>query len=132
MASSMFRLAYGYRLKNVQDPFFVNARLALHHLQEAAMFTNFFVNIFPGLKYVPEWVPGAGWKNTATRWRIAKEKALNEPYEWTKTQIAAGVAEPSIIGALMQDHTLTSGLSEEEKDRRLKEIGMVFYAGGTD
>ncbi|KAG8730772.1 hypothetical protein FRC11_005859 [Ceratobasidium sp. 423] len=124
MASSMFRLAYGYRLKDAQDPFYVNARLALHRLQEAAMFTT--------LNYVPEWMPGASWKNVARRWRIEKQKALNEPYEWTKTQIAAGTSEPSIIGALLQDHSLTSGLSAEEKDRRLKEIGMVFYAGGTD
>ncbi|KAJ1300372.1 hypothetical protein OPQ81_005191 [Rhizoctonia solani] len=132
MASSMFHIAYGYRLKNAQDPFFVNARLALHRLQESAMFTNFFVNIFPGLKHVPEWVPGTGWKHTARKWRVEKEKALNEPYEWTKAQIAAGTSEPSIIGALIQDHPLTSGLTPEEKDRRLREIGMVFYAGGTD
>lgn len=131
MASSMFRIAYGYRLKNAQDPFFTNARLALNRLAEAAMFTNFLVNIFPSLKYVPEWMPGTNWKRIGRQWRADKEQALNGPYEWTKAQIAGGTSEPSIIG-LLQGHALISGLSSTEKDKCLREIGMVFYSGGTD
>ncbi|CAE6486166.1 unnamed protein product [Rhizoctonia solani] len=132
MASSMFRVAYGYRLKDAQDPFFIKARLTLHRLGEAAMFTNFLVNVFPFLKYAPTWMPGTNWKRTARQWRADKEQALNGPYEWTKAQIAAGTSEPSVIGALLQGHALASGLSSAEKDGCLREIGMVFYAGGTD
>jgi hypothetical protein len=39
------------------------------------------------------------------------------------------VFEPSILGALLQDHPLTSGFSPEETARRLKELGIVMYAG---
>ncbi|KAH7335722.1 cytochrome P450 [Rhizoctonia solani] len=128
MASSMFRLAYGYRLKNAQDPFFINARLTLHRLAEAAMFTNFFVNVFPSLKYVPTWMPGTSWKRTARQWRADKEQALNGPYEWTKAQIAAGTPEPSIIGALLQGHALTSALAA----RDLATTKLTWTLGGTD
>jgi hypothetical protein len=42
---------------------------------------------------------------------------------------AAGIAEPSILGALLHDHDLTSGLIVEERDIRLKELGIIAYAG---
>jgi hypothetical protein len=42
---------------------------------------------------------------------------------------AAGVAEPSMLSALLQDHELTAGLSLEERDSRLKELALGLYAG---
>ncbi|CAE6397209.1 unnamed protein product [Rhizoctonia solani] len=68
MASSMFQLAYGYKLQNPQDNFFKEAELAAHNVLSAGMQTNFFVNIFPALSYVPGWFPGTGWKRTAREW----------------------------------------------------------------
>ncbi|CAE6503274.1 unnamed protein product [Rhizoctonia solani] len=132
MACTMFQLAYGYRLQGPQDPWFQQARLTIHRLTEGPLVTNFLVNALPALVYVPKWFPGAGWKRIAKTWKNDKEKALNEPYEWTKSQLAAGVAEPSILSALLQEHKLVSNLSLEERDRRLKELAIIIYAGGTD
>ncbi|KAB5591977.1 hypothetical protein CTheo_4563 [Ceratobasidium theobromae] len=132
MASSMFQLAYGYTLRNDQDPYFLHAQEAVDHVIEAAMFSNFFVNIFPSLSRVPEWFPGAGWKRVARKWRVQKEQAVDEPYEWAKANVATGAFEPSVLSALLQDYDLTSSLSVEERDNRLKELAAVLYAGGTD
>ncbi|CCO36772.1 O-methylsterigmatocystin oxidoreductase Short=OMST oxidoreductase [Rhizoctonia solani AG-1 IB] len=90
------------------------------------------VNIFPSLSYVPDWFPGTGWKRTAREWKALKERAQSVPYEWTKAQLAAGTAEPSILSALLQNHKLVSHLSEAEKEKRLKEIALVIVAAGTD
>jgi hypothetical protein len=48
---------------------------------------DFLVNAFPILSYVPDWVPGTGWKHTARKWREQKNEAINAPYEWAKQQI---------------------------------------------
>lgn len=40
MASSMFQLAYGYTLRNDQDPYFLHAQEAVDHVIEAAMFSS--------------------------------------------------------------------------------------------
>ncbi|QRW22645.1 cytochrome P450 family protein [Rhizoctonia solani] len=97
---------------------------------DAVMFTNFYVNIFPILAHVPDWAPGAGWKRTIRRWRDQKARASLAPLEWTKAQIEAGVSQPSLLGMLLEED-LTPGISIEERDRRLKEIGLALYAGGT-
>ncbi|KAF8668105.1 cytochrome P450 family [Rhizoctonia solani] len=139
LASTMFQVGYGYQLKGLDDPFFENARQTIHNFTEAAMFTSklkdnedFFVNIFPMMIHIPDWFPGTGWKRTGHEWRRIKEKAMEEPFQWTKAQVAAGTAEHSIIGSLLQEHKLVSHLSEEERDHRLKELGLIMYSGGVD
>lgn len=132
MASSMFQLAYGYHLQGNRDPVFRNLQEAVHLGMMAVMFTNFYVNLFPALARVPDWFPGTGWKRTIREWRERKERAINAPFEWTRAQVDKGVAELSILGELLQDHDLTSALDPEEKDTRLKELGVALFAGGTD
>ncbi|KEP49473.1 O-methylsterigmatocystin oxidoreductase [Rhizoctonia solani 123E] len=131
MASSMFRSAYGYRIQGHDDPFFRGATEAIEHLFSAHMYTNFWVNILPALSYVPDWVPGTGWKRTAKEWREQKNWTLNSTLQWTKDRVAEGSAEPSILGALL-DHKLTSNWTQEDKEYRLKELGLVLFSGGTD
>ncbi|CUA78042.1 Cytochrome P450 2U1 [Rattus norvegicus] [Rhizoctonia solani] len=132
MASTTLRLAYGYRLQDDNDQVFQNIQQTSHYTALAAMFTNFFVNIFPSLTHVPDWFPGTGWKRTAREWRAFKDYAQSVPYEWTKTQLAAGTAEPSVLSILFQDHNVTSNLSAEEKESCFKEIAMMIVAAGTD
>ncbi|KAJ1300669.1 hypothetical protein OPQ81_002317 [Rhizoctonia solani] len=112
MASSIFELAYGYRLQGPEDRFFKEEQQAFHNVTVAGMQTR--------------------WKRTAREWREQQIKAKTEPYEWTKTQVVNGTHQPSVIGSLLQDHKLLSGLTPEERDDRLKEIGIVLYGGGTD
>lgn len=109
MASATFQLAYGYQLQGDKDPFFINAQVATHHLCNAWMFTSklspswhsltivdssgensdFFVNIFPVMSYVPDWFPGTGWKRTAREWKAQKDRAVDEPFEWAKAQVVS-------------------------------------------
>ncbi|KAF8748926.1 cytochrome P450 [Rhizoctonia solani] len=132
MASTMFRLAYGYHLQGHDDLWFQRARLAVYHASKAPLMTNFIVNVAPILAHIPDWFPGASWKRVAKEWRTNKQKALDEPYEWAKSQVATGVAGHSILSVLLQDHKLVSDLSTQERDKRLKELAFVIYAGGTD
>ncbi|KAH7333663.1 cytochrome P450 [Rhizoctonia solani] len=131
-ASLMFEIAYGYKLQSPHDPFFKEAALAYHNLASASMHTNFLVNVFPIMTYLPDWLPGTGWKRTAREWRIQQEKAKIEPYEWLKAQITSGMHQPSLLGALLQDYGLLSGLSSADRDERLREVGSILFGGGTD
>ncbi|CAE6477727.1 unnamed protein product [Rhizoctonia solani] len=131
-ASLIFEIAYGYKLKSPQDPFFKESTQAYHNLTVATMHTNFLVNIFPMMSYIPDWFPGTGWKRTARKWRTQQEKAKNEPYEWLKFQVAKGTHQASLLSALIQDHEILSGMAPADKDERLQEIGSVLFGGGTD
>ncbi|ELU36446.1 cytochrome P450 domain-containing protein [Rhizoctonia solani AG-1 IA] len=129
MAYATFKLAYGYRLKGDQDPFFLDAIEATDNVFCAMMKSNFFVNAFPILEYVPGWLPGAGWKKTARKWREQKNHAVAAPYEWTKRQVASGDFEPSVLSALLQDDPAGLGISTEEREQELKELAYILFAG---
>jgi hypothetical protein len=47
----------------------------------------FLVNLFPALKYIPEWMPGGGFKIVTQQGRELKEQAMNIPFEWAKTEM---------------------------------------------
>ncbi|KAH7335753.1 cytochrome P450 [Rhizoctonia solani] len=132
MGSAAFKLAYGYRFKSDQDPFYVNAVQTTHNLFKATMMSNFLVNVFPILSYVPDWFPGTGWKHTARKWRDQKNQAIEAPYEWTKQQVATGDFEPSVLSALLQDDESVPGLSDEDREKELKELAYTLFVGGTD
>lgn len=131
-ASIMFQLAYGYQLRGDHDQYYMEAKKAIEHIMSSVMFTNFYVNLFPALARVPDWFPGTGWKRTIRAWREQKEKAINAPFEWTQAQVNAGLSEPSMLGALLQDHKLTSGLGLKEKENLLKDLSMSVFIGGAD
>ena len=47
----------------------------------------FLVNAFPWLKYLPSWLPGAGFKRLGNMWKSANQRLRNEPFEATKKTV---------------------------------------------
>jgi hypothetical protein len=39
------------------------------------------------VKYIPSWLPGAGFKRKAKEYRVILEKFMDTPHEWVKSQI---------------------------------------------
>ncbi|CAE6335752.1 unnamed protein product [Rhizoctonia solani] len=132
MGSLMLRLAYGYQPESPDDPFLKDLQLTFHNVFEAGMQTNFLVNTFPVLSRIPDWFPGTGWKRIGREWGVQQDRAKTEPYEWLKAQVTSGNYQPSLLSPLLQDHSLLSGLSIAERDKRLKEVGILMFGGGTD
>lgn len=48
---------------------------------------RFLVDVFPWLRFVPEWFPGAGWKKTTREWRQVCDRSLDTGYMWALEQI---------------------------------------------
>ncbi|KAJ1300629.1 hypothetical protein OPQ81_002281 [Rhizoctonia solani] len=132
IGSTMLQLTYGYKPKNPQDRFFKEAQQTIHNVISAGMQTNSLVNVFPALLYVPDWFPGTGWKRTGKEYGAQLNKARSGPYEWVKGQLANGTSQPSLLSSLLQDQKLLSGLCLMERDKRLKDIGIALFGGGTD
>ncbi|KAH7337616.1 cytochrome P450 [Rhizoctonia solani] len=131
MGSAMLKLGYGYQLESKDDRVFQEAQLVVTRIVKSLNPTAFAVNLFPFLTHAPSWFPGTGWKRIAREWREHKEKVYKSLYEWTKSQ-TAGTAEPSVLGYLLQDEDLAPELGPEEIEKRLKELSIGLYGGGTE
>ncbi|KAH7316417.1 cytochrome P450 [Rhizoctonia solani] len=119
ISSAMFlQSVYGYELKSTQDPFFVeivtmNANLCNVYLTYSPR--DFLVNLLPWMEYIPDWIPGTGWKQTAYEWRAQKERAMDNPYNWAKHRIITGIDDSSIV-SLTYKEVQEMGWSEKDAD----------------
>jgi len=74
-------LAYGLPLKKKNDPNIELAEEMANKIGISALPSNFIVNLIPALKYIPDFMPGAGFKAKAREWKILSEKLRSKPFE---------------------------------------------------
>lgn len=73
-------IAYGIPVQPDNDPYIEIAEEALKGIAAAASPGTFLVESFPFLKYVPSFLPGAGFKRKAKVWRQWTQKMVNAPF----------------------------------------------------
>ena len=80
------------------DPLKSLAEEAMEILGQAILPGRFLVDVFPWIRFIPEWLPGTGWKKIAREWRQLSDRMYNTGYEWTLDQIVRifeGIGLPS-------------------------------------
>ncbi|KIM62440.1 hypothetical protein SCLCIDRAFT_24975 [Scleroderma citrinum Foug A] len=123
------RIAYGYQVNQENDPLINLAREAVSIFSKASAPGAFLVDSIPILKYVPEWVPGAGFQRQAREWKAVMDQVTDVPYDFVKGQIEAGMALKSYTSVLLEGRM--SDLSEEEVIS-IKWSASSFFGGGAD
>ena len=103
--AATLKIAYGYEVLEKVVYLFIEVVEGLIHLMvqndplmslaeeiqvvisQATQPGRFLVDAFPWLQFVPEWLPGTGWKKTAREWRQICERMPDTGYKWTLEQI---------------------------------------------
>ncbi|KAF7359221.1 hypothetical protein MSAN_01264200 [Mycena sanguinolenta] len=94
-AKIVISIAYGIDVLPENDPYVDWADKAVEGLVTAIVPGRFLVDSFPFLKYVPEWVPGAGFQRRAREWRRLARGMLEKPFAAARQRIASGTAPRS-------------------------------------
>jgi hypothetical protein len=87
-------VTYGIPIKQSNDPYINAAEEGLRAIFTALVPGAFLVDTFPWLRWMPEWMPGAGFKTKARKWRKTAETMLNAPFEATKREIVSHLSPP--------------------------------------
>jgi len=98
-------IRYGHTVVDNNDPYVRLVEEASKTTSEAAVPGAFLVDLFPSrtvlyyrclnipnipaVKYVPEWMPGAGFKTKAKEWRKLSQAMINVPYEMVKEKFVS-------------------------------------------
>jgi hypothetical protein len=80
-------IAYGIDVQESDDPYLSLAEEALNGLNQAAILGTFWVDLFPLLKYVPSWFPGAGFQKKAAHWREINATLAEKPFRYVEEQL---------------------------------------------
>lgn len=114
------------------------AEEAVHLGSIAAAPGAFLVDLFPILKHVPAWLPGAGFKKKAAMWRVPVVGMKMMPYDHVKRNLRDGIAAPSIMASMLTRCEEEKTVIEEgvTLDESLEEIARntaaVAYGAGSD
>lgn len=124
-------LSMVYGMEDTQladDPWIALGDAALQMANDAFVSGFQVVDIFPILKYIPAWFPGAGFKRKARRAHAVSMRTRDEPLEWLRAQMAAGTAAPSLAASLIDTELDGAPLPEEV----VANCAGVAYVAGVD
>ncbi|TCD60372.1 hypothetical protein EIP91_010263 [Steccherinum ochraceum] len=120
----MLDMVYGYESVSGNDAFVLNAAEHAETFSRATVMSEFLVNWIPLLEYVPSWVPGAGFKKIAARWKKLSLRFREEALQYVSRSMANGTARPSVISKALES-------SDYPRDM-VGNVGTQLVSGGAD
>ncbi|KAJ3797340.1 cytochrome P450 [Lentinula aff. detonsa] len=127
-------VAYGIHAQPKNDPNIAAAEKMIKVLNIAGIPGAFLVDVFPILKYIPYWFPGASFKRKAREWNGILSATITPPFMKVKQEMANGTAEDCFSLRCLQNtknpDPLPDRLSKEEEV--IKETVGTMYEGGAD
>lgn len=128
----ILKMAYGYTIQpHGTDPLVAIADLALAQFSVASMPGAWLVDTMPLLKYVPDWVPGAGFKKTSKFMKQTLTEAAQKPMDFVKHQMTAGTHEPSYVSDDLEKAGGANTVTEYD-EHVTKWSAASLYTGGAD
>ncbi|KZV94618.1 cytochrome P450 [Exidia glandulosa HHB12029] len=86
------------------------------------------VDWIPALKYLPEWIPGAGFQRKAQEWKRLAVQMRDATFDLVQSQTRLGTAPPSVAAELSQNGFAGESVHEEV----IRNVAGVLYLGGAD
>ncbi|KAG2350952.1 cytochrome P450 [Suillus weaverae] len=119
-AAVVLYLAYGWKVTDNDH---------LVSMLQAA-FDSTAVVIRPGLRFLPSWFPGAGFKRVAIEHGKKMSSIDTVPFNWTKQQIQSGsYTQPFVSEQLLPEDGSTISAQQEDITMRCSQ---AIYVGGFD
>ncbi|KAH7326950.1 cytochrome P450 [Rhizoctonia solani] len=131
VSAALTRTIYGHEPASSSDDFLVRSQSVFSYLSKCLLSSNYYVNTFSFLKYIPEWFPGAGWKRDVKRWKQEKNSFINDTYQLGLENMRKDGSRPLIIASL-RNQALRLGLTQEVADDHVAQLAVTLFSGGTD
>lgn len=126
-SSLMLDMVYGYNPNsNSRDPLVLLVNQVMSEFSEATVAGAWLVDLIPWLQYLPEWVPGTGFKEIARRYHKTFIDVTNIPFNFTEKQRAHGANKLSFVSGILDR---SPNMDEREN---LKYSALSLYSGGAD
>ncbi|KAK0434401.1 cytochrome P450 [Desarmillaria tabescens] len=122
----VLRIIYGYEVQQENDLFVEMVDKVTQYFALSMTPGSFLANPIPMLRHIPDWFPGAGFKQIAKEWRSTTFLMIDTIYDFVKQQMATGKACVSFTSKLLE-----SGLNME-KEFDIKWLAATLHGAGAD
>lgn len=134
IGSMLLKMIYGYRIETAgPDPLVkINDRL-VEIFASVTLPGAWLVDAVPWLKYLPDWMPGTGFKSVARQGRQVVTASAEVPFRFTKqhtsdTDFSPTQPEPSVVGELLHTAQKDKSISDEV----IQWTASSLYGAGVD
>lgn len=90
-------ITYGINVLPKNDPYIAVAEEAIAEGSKAVMAGAFLVDVIPALKYIPDWMPFAGFKRMAKEARKLAQRSIDDPFQVTKRDMVKIICYSSML-----------------------------------
>ncbi|KAF9476359.1 cytochrome P450 [Pholiota conissans] len=123
-------MMYGYQARSNNDPLIVAADEA-HHLGSSVLTPEAsYINVFPVLRFIPPWFPGASSHKIAARTLSLTRMMQNFVTNFVEHSVANGTAIPSLSSEFLEKRK-TIQVSEDEI-RATADVAFTTYGAASD
>ncbi|KAF7346363.1 Cytochrome p450 [Mycena sanguinolenta] len=119
---------YGYEVQPDNDRFVALAEKVVQMASQADFTGAVAVNTFPILRYLPSWMPGAGFQRLAAESRRLTKEMREMPFDFVKRNMRDGVDSKSIVARLLE----TNQARGHDDEAAIQEVAAVAYGAGSD
>ncbi|KAG6376579.1 cytochrome P450 [Boletus reticuloceps] len=127
-------VVYGHHVKSTDDAFLKLADECVNILANriAAGGGIWPVDVFPALKHLPDWFPGAGFKRNAAIWKKKMQVFVDEPYAFVLNERRKGTAKASFVSTVLDDMDGEEKGLDTHQDFDLRWTANSMYAASID
>ncbi|KAF8588294.1 cytochrome P450 [Ramaria rubella] len=127
--STIMEVVYGLKVQSSNDRYYKVVDKALEGLAKVTTSPGvYMIDHLPFLKYMPEWIPGAGFKKTAKKWGELTKAMYMEPFAEVKKAMSAGTAESCVVTTLLEGLPDQRVIQDDDEDVVRNSAGIAFAA----
>ncbi|KAL4246397.1 cytochrome P450 family protein [Abortiporus biennis] len=132
----ILRITYGFDIKPDNDPYVGIAERALYATARVVNPGSYLVDSVPILRFIPEWLPGGGFKKDVKEWQVHFDDMRDKPFELVKKARSRQPVDYQVssdsIAATFLDKMDKSTADPEYMEDIIKSALGSFYAAGAD
>ncbi|KAF9556698.1 cytochrome P450 [Agrocybe pediades] len=124
-------VTYGFPVDMDDTSYLEEAEATMAMIEKGTMMGAYYVDIFPALKHLPNWLPFNPISKVASSGRSLLHSMINRPYQHVKRALEDGTASASFVAdCLTQAESGPTKLSEDNEDSIRWAAGSMYGAGG--
>ncbi|KAF7374507.1 O-methylsterigmatocystin oxidoreductase [Mycena sanguinolenta] len=123
-AAVIMATVYGYEVQPTNDHFVDISEDAMKRLSDSFFPGAVAVNTFPILRYLPSWMPGAGFQRFAAECRHLIKEMREAPFNFVKQNMRDGTDSTSVVARLLEGNRYD--------EDAIQDVAGTAYAAGAD
>ncbi|KAH9055688.1 cytochrome P450 [Lactarius vividus] len=131
LGKNIIENTYGIRITSPNSEYVKLSRETHEVIQNAVVPGSFFVDVFPALRFVPEWFPGAGFKRLARVAKARGEHMVDGAFDAAKRAMIGEDSMVSLVGTLLSREG-PEEMTREEYEYTIKWAAGSLYGAGTE